>query len=143
MIGTQKVKNIRKRIMGKENKKLSSGGEKSKEVIQGKDEMSSEEITEEKRDIKEEEKDIYNEIRKLLVKMPSVWNILNILTERGTNLSKTIIQAISGVIREELRLFFKSINLIEIVKSVLSDTAIELKIEVTFKDKRKPKSKED
>lgn len=91
---------------------------------------------------KNDEKDIYNELKSLIVKLPSIWNLLNVLTERGTNISKTLIQTLASVIREEVRLFLRSINVIELTKSVLSDTAIELKIEITFKDKKRSSKKE-
>lgn len=85
---------------------------------------------------KQVDKEIYDEFRKLLLKLPSIGGtILNILAEKGVNLPKMFVQMTSTVIREEIKNFLSSIDVVGLVKKVLLDTAVELRIEVAFKDK--------
>ncbi|GBD03795.1 hypothetical protein HRbin19_01092 [bacterium HR19] len=86
------------------------------------------------------EREIYDELKNLLLRLPALWNILTTLTEKGTNISKTIGQTISSVLREELRAFLRSVDLVGLMKRVILDTAVELKIEITFKDKSSDKT---
>lgn len=90
------------------------------------------------------EKEIYDELKKLIMKLPSIGGtLLTTLAEKGINLPKIFIQITSTIIREELRSFLNSIDVVGLAKKVLLDTAIELKIEVAFKDKRKEEAKEE
>jgi hypothetical protein len=90
---------------------------------------------------KDKDKEIYEEIKGLLSRLPAVWNILSLIAEKGTSASKILVQAISNVLREELRLFFKSIDIVGLMKRVILDTSVELKIEITFKDRSSDKDK--
>lgn len=85
---------------------------------------------------KQADKESYDEFRKLLSKLPSIGGtILNILAEKGVNLPKMFVQMTSAVIREEIKNFLSSIDVVGLMKKVLLDTAVELRIEVAFKDK--------
>jgi|GEM_PF-862470 hypothetical protein len=90
---------------------------------------------------REKDRQIYEEIRNLFSRLPAVWNILSLIAEKGTNASKILVQAISNVLREELRFFFKSIDVVGLMKRVILDTSVELKIEITFKDRSSDKDK--
>lgn len=85
----------------------------------------------------EKQPEIHDEFRKMISKLPMIGgNILNILTEKGVNIPKIFIQTVSAIIREELRNFLNSIDIVGLMKKVLLDTSVELRIEVAFKDKR-------
>jgi hypothetical protein len=96
---------------------------------------------EEKNREENKDKEIYEDIKGLLSRLPAVWNILSLIAEKGTSASKILVQAISNVLREELRLFFKSIDIVGLMKRVILDTSVELKIEITFKDRSSDKDK--
>lgn len=84
----------------------------------------------------EKQQEIYDEFRKVLSKLPAIGGtILNVLAEKGVNIPKVFIQTLSSIIREELRSFLNSIDVVGLAKKVLLDTAVELRIEVAFKDK--------
>ena len=76
------------------------------------------------------------------IKLPkniSIRDIASSMLLKGTGMSKTIGEALMKVLREELRLFFKSVDLSGEIKKILSDTSVEFRIEVSFKNKKRKK----
>lgn len=83
------------------------------------------------------QQEIQEEFKKVISKLPTIGGtILNILAEKGVNIPKILIHTVSAIIREELRNFLNSIDIVGLMKKVLLDTSVELRIEVAFKDKR-------
>ncbi len=86
--------------------------------------------------------EVSEELKKFLTsRLPGIGiSILGLLTEKGLNISKILVKNITDVLRKELRQFLRSIDVIGLMKKVLLDTAVEIRVEVTFKDKSEKKS---
>lgn len=101
------------------------------------------EIIQKPQEERQADKEIYDEFKKMLSKLPSIGGtILNLLAEKGINLPKMIVHITTTILREELRAFLRSIDVVGIMKRILLDTAVELRVEIAFRDKRQEEKSE-
>lgn len=63
-------------------------------------------------------------------------DIAGTLILKGTGFSKALADALFKALRTELRAFFRTINLSDEIRRVLTDISVEFKVEVTFRDRR-------
>ncbi len=111
-------------------------------------------VSEKNRDTQQDkiQRDIYEELRGAISRLPGIGgplsNLLTEIFEKGSSISiasisRTFVQSLATIVREELRLFLKSMDIVGLLKRVLLDTSVELRVEVTFRDKSNKKEKEE